>query len=322
VETELWLRGQLARLPAVDYYHVIFTMAHELTVLWRYNRRRFSQLLFGAAWGSLRDLLADGRWLGALPGALGTLHTWDQGLGQHIHLHFLVTAGGVDARGRWKPIEGKYLVYSRALADLFRGKLLARLHRALKAGDLQVPSGMRLQQCHNLLNRVSGNAGCRWHVQIQPRYSHAAGVLKYLARYVRGGPMSERRVAQYDGHTVTVRVKKRDAFELGESSRREPIRISATAFVTRFLEHVPPRRLHTVRSFGLLHPSRREALNRLRAALGQDAYTGPPRVIWEDLCAQVLGHSPSVCPVCRQPLTVIARLAGVRSPPQAEVSAA
>ena len=94
---ERWLRRQMAHLIRCDYYHVIFTIPHQLIILWEFNRRVFTNLLFSASWHYLRELLADERHLGALPGAIGSLHTWNQRLGKHLHTHFLVTAGGTDS---------------------------------------------------------------------------------------------------------------------------------------------------------------------------------------------------------------------------------
>jgi hypothetical protein len=97
-----WLAAWEQRLLPAAHHHVVFTTPHELNPLWQYNQRLYCQLLFRAVADSLAELLADPQFLGARPGILAALHTWNQQLLTHIHIHAIVTAGGLVAQGNWR----------------------------------------------------------------------------------------------------------------------------------------------------------------------------------------------------------------------------
>jgi hypothetical protein len=90
-----WLDGWKQRLLPCPHHHIIFTLPHQLNDLWRFNRAAFADILFAAASQTLTELLADPKFLGGRVGILAALHTWNQRLQTHIHLHTIVTAGGL-----------------------------------------------------------------------------------------------------------------------------------------------------------------------------------------------------------------------------------
>ncbi len=273
-ETELWLERRRLQALACKYFHVVFTISHDLHVIWRWNRKVFTGLMLRAAWHSLRELLGDRRWLGALPGAIGVFQSWDDEMREHCHLHFIVTAGGLDPEGRWKEADGEFLLPTPVLASKFRGKFLAYLREGIKnvtprgrtkpKDQVLVPAaGMSTQQCLNLFNKLGRS---RWHADIEPSYSHADGVYKYVGRYLRRGPISEKRIVGYTGDTVTI------GYAHAKKHERRTFRLGAQAFIGRLLSHVPEKGTHLVRSYGLFHPNCRSKLDLARAQLGQPAY--------------------------------------------------
>jgi hypothetical protein len=139
-------------------------------------------LLFQAVRDTLCTLLADPQYLGAQPGIIAALHTWSQTLVLHPHLHCLVTGGGLTSDGHWKAVHNGFLLPSRVVMPLFRGKLLAALRRALRQGQLQLPVGMHPQRCENLLNKL-GRA--KWNVHIRERYPTGPGA--HVPRAVSAG---------------------------------------------------------------------------------------------------------------------------------------
>ena len=273
-ETELWLERRRRQALSCRYFHVVFTVSHELHGIWRWNRKLFTDLMFRAAWHSLRELLGDPGWLGAFPGVVGVFQSWDDEMQEHCHLHFIVTAGGLNAEGRWIEADGDFLLPTPVLASKFRGKFLAYLREGFKAVSpggkkkpkdrvLLAPAGMRVQQCLNLLNKLGR---IRWHADIEPAYEHAEGVYKYVGRYIRRGPISEKRIAGYDGERVTVGYAHREKHD------ERTFRLKAQDFIGRILSHVPEKGSHLVRSYGLFHPNCRARLNEARAQLGQSEY--------------------------------------------------
>jgi hypothetical protein len=273
-ETQLWLERRTLQALACRSFHMVFTLSHDLHAIWRWNRKRFTDALFRAAWHTLRDLLGDRRWLGALPGALGVFQSWDDELQEHCHLHFIVTAGGLDPAGRWTDAHAAFLLPTGVLAAKFRGKFLAYLREAFNplstrgtlkapAQVLVPPAGRSVQQCRNLLNKLGR---LKWHAQIEPAYAQATAVYKYVGRYLRRGPISEKRILGYDGATVTI------AYAHPEKHGQPTFRLEAQTFLQRLLSHVPEKGTHLVRAYGLFHPNCRAKLDAARAQRGQPAY--------------------------------------------------
>jgi Putative transposase/Transposase zinc-binding domain len=199
LQTERWLALQRARLLACDHYHVIFTLPHDLNPLWLANVPVMTALLFQAARDTVVELLADDKYLGAQQGIIAALHTWSQTLVLPPHLHCLVTGGGLTPDGQWQAVRNGFLLPVRVVMAVFRGKMLSALRRACERDELVLPEAMRPQQFLNQLNRLGHPRKTRWHVCIMERYAHGAGVVTYLARYLRGGPLKNARLVACDG---------------------------------------------------------------------------------------------------------------------------
>lgn len=235
-----WLERTLEQLLPCPHFHLIFTLPSELHPLWHYNRRLFGQGLFRLSAEALREMLRDERHLGAEVGILTALHSWGRSLAVHPHVHCLVSAGGLDADGDWRAVEGGYLLPVRALMPLFRGKFLAWLRRCHERNKLVLPpdwDAVRLRRTLNRLGRV------KWNVHVRSRYAHGRGVLLYLARYVRGGPIKDRQLSAEPGQ---VRFAYHD-HRLGRTS----LQLTPQAFIKRLLMHVPVPGMHGLRRYGL-----------------------------------------------------------------------
>jgi hypothetical protein len=276
-ETQLWLERKRSQALDCPYFHTVITISHDLHGIWAANRRLFTGHMMRGAWGALRELLADWRWLGGLPGVIAVFQSWDDELRKHCHLHLIVTAGGLNADGRWVSAKKDMLVYTPVLASKFKGKFLdylkAGFRRETQTGKvkpadqvLTPPPGRSVQQCLNLLNKLGRQ---RWHADIEPAYEHANGVFKYVGRYIRRGPISEKRIVGYDGDTVTI------GYAHPEKHEQSTLRLDAQTFIRRLLDHVPEKGTHLVRAYGLFHTSCRGKLNAARKHLGQKAYTPP-----------------------------------------------
>lgn len=257
-----WVDAQLARLLPCAHFHVIFTVPHSLLQLWEANRRWFIGALFDSARCSLLELTTDAKRLGATPGMMMTLHTWGRDLSRHPHLHCLVTAGGVDAQGKWKPCKPGQLVPFKPLHNLFRGKMLARLRHALAQGSLALPEWMKPGDADKHLRSLYGK---RWNVRIEPQYEHGTGLTLYLARYAKGGPLpQERALRMRDGQVLMPYTDHRD-------NKAKTLRLETTKFIQRVLWHAPPRGVHTTRHAGLYSTPYRGQHAQVSAALAASA---------------------------------------------------
>jgi hypothetical protein len=124
----------------------------------------------------------------------------------HPHLHCLVTGGGLKESGQWVAVRNGFLLPMRVVMGVFRGKLRAAICQGLRQGTLQLPVGQRRQQVENRLNKLGRT---KWNVHIRERYPYGQGVLIYLARYLRGGPIAPQRLISCDGQQVVFRYEER-----------------------------------------------------------------------------------------------------------------
>jgi hypothetical protein len=302
LQTERWLAVQQARLLACDHYHVIFTLPHELNPLWLANVPVMTTLLFQAVRDTLGTLLADPEYLGAQPGILAALHTWSQTLVLHPHLHCLVTGGGLTPAGQWVAVRHGFLLPARVVMAVFRGKMVAAIRQTFARGALALPEPMRPQQFINLLNRLGHPTKTKWNVRIMERYRHGTGVVTYLARYLRGGPIKNARLVAWDGARVTFLHRARREEAEGRSASPQRITLAVDDFLQRWLQHVPMPQTRVVRSYGLYQPTQTAALALCRTALGQAPLEVPVYLDWQTVCAQRGEAHPERCSICGQRL--------------------
>jgi hypothetical protein len=185
---------------------------------------------------------------------------------------------------------------------VFRGKMLDAIRRAWTRGELVVPEGLRPQQMLDLLNRLGHPRKTRWNVRIMERYAHGAGVVTYLARYLRGGPIKNARLVAYDGARVTFTCRTRHEEADGARPRSQQMTLPVADFLQRWLLHVPMPQTRTVRCYGLYHATQSATLALCRAALGQPPVVVPVELDWQTVCAQRGEAHPERCPACGQQL--------------------
>lgn len=315
LERERWLASWQAKLLDCPHHHVVFTVPHELLPLWRYNKELFTSGLFWAASQALLELLADAKYLGARVGLLAALHTWGQTLCEHVHLHVLVTSGGLTERGSWKRSTRSSLLPRQVLMIKFRGKLRQRLLRLLKQGRLKLPPETSKTQVRSQLNKLGRTP---WNVKILERYRHGRGVATYLARYLKGGPLPSQRLLSCRNGIVRFSYRdNRDRQSDRRRGKRKQLPLPVETFLSRLLEHVPPPNLHTVRAYGLYASSKQADLNEARKCLGQPAWFATATTVsWQDLCDRAGQGESARCPVCGERLAVLAMFPRGREPPR------
>ena len=286
---QLWVDSQLARLLPCPHFHVIFTLPHVLLPLWSFNRAAMAKLLFDCVRDCLLELMADPKRLGVRPGLLMALHTWGRNLSQHPHVHCLLSAGGIDLDGQWKPGCAGFLLPIKPLQILFRGKLLARLKTLLLAQHLRLPPAQGLPHWQSTIRQLYLE---HWNIEIQPPYDHARGVALYLARYVRGGPVPKDRMLSLDSKGLV-----RMGYTDHRDGRAKTLCLHAHEFIARVLWHAPPKGLHTVRYGGLYSCAQPEQYHTAVSALA----SAPPPV---RSASQVNTPSAALmsCPTCKRPL--------------------
>src|SRR5580693_8058459 len=286
-----WLAARSAELLPVPYFHIVFTLPHELSALILQNKRLLYDLLFRTSAASLLELARDPKHLGADIGFLGVLHTWGQNLQHHPHIHYIVPAGGLAPdRSRWIESSPRFFLPVQALSQVFRGKLCEELRELFQQdrlqfhGSLASPSGFG----HFLWQLCQKD----WVVYAKPPFGAAEQVLNYLARYTHRVAISNHRLVAFENDRVSFRWR-----DYAHRGKQKVITVSAHEFLRRFLIHVLPRGLVRIRHFGLFANRRRSAaLQRCRELLGTAACVDPP-------------EPPSMrCPACSGIMLVVERL--------------
>jgi len=309
-----WRDAQHAVLLPVPYFHVVFTLPHDLNPLLRANQRRLYTLLFRAVLDTLTTFARDPRHLGAEIGVTAVLHTWSQTLRDHVHLHCIVTGGGLSREGtRWRACkQRRFLFPVRALSTLFRGKFLAALHSAATTHAL-VFAG----RCAPLADPIAWQQlltnlyAKPWYVYAKAPLAGPTQVLNYLSRYTHRIAISNERILAIDHGTVRFRYTDYAAGGTGKE-----MTLDASEFVRRWLLHVVPPGFRRVRHYGLFANRKRTArLARCREVLGMQAPHQLPdsAVAAESAPERILrltGVDVLRCPFCGQgPMRRIAVLA-------------
>jgi hypothetical protein len=300
-----WLEKQKKRLIHCPHHHVIFTLPHELNLLWQHNKAAMMQLLFTVVKQTLFELLRDEKYLGGEIGVMATFHSWSRSMGIHPHLHCLVTAGGWSSDNTWVTPKKSFLLPGGVVRDLFSGKYLAHLKALLKKDALTLPSEETTQRLLNLCNKLGRK---KWNVRIEKRYDHPNGIINYLSRYVRGGPFKNQQILSVNADTVTFRYLDH------RTKKNTSSRFSPKSFIASALEHVPPYRKQVIRSWGLYAGRCLATRNKVRDTLGQAPESEKDEYLDWKQCLESAGlKEHGCCPVCSEPLHVIREIPRARA---------
>lgn len=269
-------------LSGVDYYQVIFTLPQILSELALANRGVLADLLFQSAWKATRKTITKEQ--GYDPAALMVLHTWNQKLESHWHVHALVPGGGPSlVDGSWKKAQApqrdylpnfgrqrKYLVDAINLRTSYRKFAINHLQRLRRDGELRFGGSLEYLRDDDAWDAlVEQLESVEWVSHIEPPqgdHSRPEHVVRYLTRYLTGGPISDHRILSADDQNV--RFLTREGKVVGGESRQVPYTLPTTEFVRRWCLHIQPDQLTKTRSFGgWSNTHRTDYLARCRSAL-------------------------------------------------------
>jgi len=261
-----WLARTSRELLPVPYSHVTFTLPHPLSLLALQNQRALYNILFRAVSETLLTIAADPHRLGAQLGFLAVLHTWNQQLGPHAHLHCLVPAGGLAPhRSRWVHIRyPRFLLPGKVLSARFRRTFLDLLSYAYRKKKLRFSGSFaslsRPTEFDRFFRQLKRQ---RWVVHAKRPFGGPEQVLKYLARYTHRAAISNGRLVEMQDGRVTFRWR-----DSAHGNQTKLLTLDAVEFIRRFLLHVLPTGFVKIRHFGFLaNPQRRQALQLCRTLL-------------------------------------------------------
>lgn len=302
---EAWLAARRREVLPVPYFHLVFTLPHDLNALIGAAPRRLYEILFAAVSATLTEFAASPRHLGGMPAFSLVLHTWKQDLGRHVHVHALVAGGALSESGEWISPKKGFLFPVRALSTVFRGKFIAGLDDLRRQG--QLPDFLDLAAWQGLKQGLYAHD---WVVYAKQPLGGPEAVLDYLGRYTHRVAISNERIVGIVNDQVAFRVRA------DVEGRKRIVRLPGGEFIARFLLHVLPSGFKRIRHYGLLSPARKKAgLAAARTALGVPP---PEAAIIESVAAflrRVARLASMCCPHCGGPFQVTATLLPLPQPP-------
>ena len=247
---EAWLAARRREVLPVPYFHLVFTLPHVLNPLVGATPRAIYEVLFASVSATLSEFAESPRHLGGTPAFSLVLHTWQQDLGRHVHVHALMAGGALSDGGEWKAPRKGFLFPVRALSQLFRGKFVAGLAalRQTKRGSEPIAAETDWQRLKRSLYEHD------WVVYAKQPLGGPEAVLEYLGRYTHRVAISNERIVGSEGGTVRFRVRT-DA----GSGKKRTVCLPGAEFIRRFLLHVLPSGFKRIRHYGLLSPARKKA---------------------------------------------------------------
>jgi hypothetical protein len=310
---ERWIAARQRELLPTRYVHVVFTLPRELAPLVLQNRKAVYGLLFRASAETLMEVARDPRHLGAEIGFFSVLHTWNQKLGLHPHVHCVIPAGGLSLdHARWIRSHYRFFLPVKVLSRVFRGKFVAGLKRAFQDGQLRFHGNLALLAQPKIFAAwVRPLFRKNWVVYAKRPFGGPQYVLQYLGRYTHRVAISNHRLLSFADGKVTIRWR-----DSAHHNEQKLLPLSVDEFLRRFLLHLLPQGFVRIRNFGFLANRRRATrlplcFHFLGARQDPPAQQDPSSIndstdLWR-------------CPKCDGPMKVIERFTAaemqLRSPP-------
>ena len=316
---DAWLQGRLAEVLNVPYAHLVFTLPHSLNALYGAHPRWVADALFASAAKTLAEFAANPKWMGTANGQPAfslVLHSWTQELTTHLHVHAVMACGVLGQDASWSvPVrKPDFLFPVRALSKVFRGKFMAALGAARKAGQIERdPQGdapawqarQRQLYKHN------------WVVYAKTPLGGPAQTLEYLSRYTHRTAIGNQRIKEVNGQGVafTVRADQRGG--------KRMVRLGGAEFVRRFMLHILPTGLKRIRHYGVLASAcKKGKLAKARAALLMPAPSVQALESATDFLRRVARIEAAQCPQCKVgTLRVVETISGQRRLPEPQAAA-
>lgn len=292
----IWVDKRRAEVIDSPYFHVVFTLPHELNPLIYCNQKLLYGLLHRCCAETLLELSADQKYLGAQPGIIQVLHTWNQELDYHVHMHCIISGGGLTSDHRIRKSSAKFFIPVKVLRDKFKGKYLALLDALHQQKKLVFSTS-----CKALLDPFEWKIfkkrlyGKDWCPYIKETFNGFGNAIEYLGRYTHRIAISNNRILSVTETEVTFSARGKKS---GDPKRQ--VTLSHEEFIRRFLMHVLPAGFQKIRYYGFLN-NRMKSRNlklifRIQGCQRfRQRYTGLSMV---ELLKAVWNIDLAVCPKC------------------------
>jgi hypothetical protein len=313
-----WLQARERELLPTPYVHVVFTLPRELAPLALQNKQVIYNLLFQTSAETLLEIARDPRHLGAEIGFFSVLHTWNQRLQHHPHIHCVLAAGGLAPdHSRWISSRPSFFLPVKVLRRVFRGKFVAGLKTAFREGKIEFRGHLvPLAEPRTFASWLRLLFRHHWVVYAKRPFGGPEHALRYLGAYTHRVAISNHRLVALTDANVTFRWR-----DSAHGNKKRLMTLPVDEFLRRFLLHLLPRGFVRIRNFGFL-------ANRQRARLLPLCFSllrGPEIISAAASPAADRPYSFWNCPVCGATMHVLQRLSAaqllLRSPPIDEYTA-
>jgi len=298
---EHWLNARKAELLPVAYFHLVFTLPHDLNPIILYNMKILLDLLFSSVNETIKIFAADPQWrLEGNPGFIGVLHTWTQTMMDHFHLHCLIPGGVLsDNKEQWTSSKSNYLFRTKSLVLAFKNIYIKGLKQLYKNGDLQFCGNTAKYENNDQFDRlIKIIARKKWSGYAKAPFSGPEKVLEYLGRYTHRVAISNYRIKSMDNDKVGFIWKDR-----AEDNKTKLMALDAEEFIRRFLLHVLPKGFRKIRYFGFLSPRyKTQNIKTIRELMNADpeGYASPKDESIQEMMLRLTGTDIKRCPKCKK----------------------
>lgn len=296
VNKEIWVDKRRSEVIDSPYFHVVFTLPHELNPLLYCNQQLLYSLFHRCCSQSLLELSSNKKWLGATPGIIQILHTWNQELDYHVHMHCIVSGGGLTSDLKIRKSKDRFFIPVTVLRDKFKGKYLAELDSLYKNQQLSFSASCeKLRNSYEWTQLRNSLYLKDWCPYIKETFNGFGNAIEYLGRYTHKIAISNSRIVSVGNQNVSFSARGKKS-----GDPRRIITLEHTEFIRRYLMHVLPSGFQKIRYYGFLNNrSKSKNLKLIFTLQGHQRfrarYTGMSiaelvKAVWKvDIC---------VCPEC------------------------
>ena len=303
LKTARWLQERQKELLPITYFHVVFTLPHELNTLILYNKKALFSLLFQSAWRTIELLGKDKKKVNGLMGMIAILHTWGQNLLNHNHAHCIVPGGALAKNNKWNSSKKNYLFPVKVMSRLFRGFYVSGLRKLYEENKLKIPADSDLKT--NL--KIKGNFDAllnilmkkEWVVYAKEPFAGPEKLLDYLGRYANKIAISNNRILSVNNEAVTFNWR-----DYADHNKNKIMKLKPEEFIRRFLSHVIPKGFMRIRFFGFLASACKkkniEIIRKVLAYYPKKTKEKDENIDVKSLMEKLTGVDISICPTCKK----------------------
>lgn len=294
-EKEKWIENRKRDLINTQYFHVVITIPNELKMLVKANEIKLYDLMFKCVKETLLVLGSEPEYLGANIGAMLVLHTWDQVLGYHPHLHCLIPGGGIDKNNKWISCKKDYFVPIKAISEVFRGKFLDYFEKIHE--ELYFPVNLRyLKSFSKFYDFKTSMYSKSWYSHAQETFTSPKAVIEYLGRYTHRIGITNNRILNVTKNDVTFSYSDNKDKDSNGKGKKKKLTLSINEFIRRFLLHVLPSGYCKIRYIGIL--GNRNKKTKLELCQKLTNFIKPDSKSIKELLLKITKGKIFICPIC------------------------